>query len=77
MRRSVSDGPACANRSLQSYVAEKRAAEQHAAAKREAEKRAAEKLAADIEAERRAWTNQYPDAIYDYDAYCDRYDGSA
>ena len=73
MKRSVSDGPVRAKRSLQAYVAEKREAEQHAAAKRAAEKRAAEKRAADIAWEQRAWEDQYPGAIYDYDTWCDRY----
>ena len=72
---------ASVNRGLQAYVAEKHAAEKHAAAERAAEKcaaekRAAEKCAADVAAEQRAWEQRHPDAIYDYDLYCDLYDGS-
>jgi len=67
-----SSSSTCWNGSLS--AAEKRmndAAEEHTA-----EKRAAEKRAADVAAEQRAWEQRHPDAIYDYDLYCDLYDGS-
>ena len=56
----------------------KATAERHAreAEKRAAEKRAAEKRTAEAEAEQHAWDRQFPGAAYDYDLYCDLYDGS-
>ena len=54
-------------------AAERRTAERYAAERREAEKRAAERREAEAEAEQRAWNNQYPGAMYDYDLYLDRY----
>ena len=72
-----SSSSTCWNGSLSAV--EKRmndAAEEHTAEKRAAEKRAAEKRAAEVAAEQRAWERKHPGAIYDYDLYCDLYDGS-